>query len=273
MKLGFMQGRLSPIENGRVQSFPWGNWRQEFSDAEDIKFHAIEWTIDSKNYHINPIFTRSAEICELMDSHRISVPSVTNDHFMEMPPWVFDKRSARDNLLKLCEAMPRINASILVIPLVDNSSIMNDELRKRLIKDFFLEICDEFKKNSISICFELDLAPTDAAEFINDLPAEIFGINYDIGNSASLGYDPKIELSLYGHRVMNVHVKDRSLGGSTIKLGSGCADFDAVFTKLNELQYSGNYVLQTARALDGDHAAALEYSKEFVENQVRKFYV
>ena len=30
MNIGFMQGRLSPIERGRLQSFPFHNWEKEF---------------------------------------------------------------------------------------------------------------------------------------------------------------------------------------------------------------------------------------------------
>ena len=40
-------------------------------------------------------------------------------------------------------------------------------------------------------------------------------------------------------------------------LGTGNADFDAVFPALGRVGYSGNYILQTARAADGDHASAL----------------
>ena len=34
-------------------------------------------------------------------------------------------------------------------------------------------------------------------------------VNYDSGNSASLGYDPTDEFAAYGERVGSVHIKDR----------------------------------------------------------------
>jgi len=91
------------------------------------------------------------------------------------------------------------------------------------------------------------------------LPIDCFGINYDIGNSASMGYDPTEEFLAYGSRVFNVHVKDRSLGGATVPLGLGVAQFDLVFERLSRSKYEGNFILQTARAENGDHVGALSH--------------
>ena len=38
---------------------------------------------------------------------------------------------------------------------------------------------------------------------------------------------------------------------------SGDADFEAVFAALSRVRYAGNYILQTARATDGDHAGVV----------------
>ena len=37
IKLGFMQGRLVPPEQNKIQSFPWKNWDKEFKIANEIK--------------------------------------------------------------------------------------------------------------------------------------------------------------------------------------------------------------------------------------------
>ena len=39
MKIGFMQGRLSKIERGRIQSFPFSNWTDEFTLAKKNKHY------------------------------------------------------------------------------------------------------------------------------------------------------------------------------------------------------------------------------------------
>ena len=45
-KIGFMQGRLSPIVGGMVQAFPWSAWREEFPAAETAGLSLMEWTLD-----------------------------------------------------------------------------------------------------------------------------------------------------------------------------------------------------------------------------------
>ena len=68
-----------------------------------------------------------------------------------------------------------------------------------------------------------------------------------MGNSASLGFDPIEEISLLGEYIINVHIKDRILGGGTVPFGEGDTNFPLVFSALNEMNYSGDYILQGAR--------------------------
>ena len=105
--------------------------------------------------------------------------------------------------------------------------------------------------------FESDYVPRDLARFIARLDPDLFGINYDMGNSAALGFNPHKEFAAYGQRVFNVHVKDRVLGGTTVPLGTGSVNFDAVFAALAQINYRGNFILQTARDADGNHADVL----------------
>ena len=66
-----------------------------------------------------------------------------------------------------------------------------------------------------------------------------------------MGFDPSDEINLYGKRIKNVHIKDRKLNGSTVPLGEGNADFESIFFNLKD-EYSGNFILQTARDKNGD---------------------
>ena len=73
------------------------------------------------------------------------------------------------------------------------------------------------------------MRPKQVKHFISKLDSKYFGINYDIGNSASLGFDPKEEFTSYGKRISNVHIKDRVLNGGPVTLGKGNADFVKFF--------------------------------------------
>jgi L-ribulose-5-phosphate 3-epimerase len=67
-----------------------------------------------------------------------------------------------------------------------------------------------------------------------------------------LGYVVRQELAAYGPRIGSVHIKDRIRGGGTVPLGSGNADIPGLLRSLEDLCYQGDYVLQVARAREGD---------------------
>ena len=60
-QVGFMQGRLSPIINGAIQSFPWNVWKKEVPVAKSIGLDVMEWTIDQKMLYENPLMTLSGQ--------------------------------------------------------------------------------------------------------------------------------------------------------------------------------------------------------------------
>jgi hexulose-6-phosphate isomerase len=126
-------------------------------------------------------------------------------------------------------------------------------------------------KQVVKILFESDYAPLKLARFIDRLDPFLFGINYDIGNSAALGFKSQEEFAAYGLRIMNVHIKDRILGGTTVPLGRGNASFDEVFAALAKINYDGNFILQTARAINGDHANILCIYRDMTLNWLKSY--
>jgi L-ribulose-5-phosphate 3-epimerase len=89
-------------------------------------------------------------------------------------------------------------------------------------------------------------------------------VNFDSGNSASLGYDVREEFANYGTRIGSVHIKDRVRGGGTTPVGKGNADFDALFECLDAIHYAGDFVLQVARGTAGDEVNWARANREFV---------
>jgi hexulose-6-phosphate isomerase len=149
-----------------------------------------------------------------------------------------------------------LGIEFVVIPLVDNGKIETPEQAEVLLGTL-LDRTTSLSKQNIKIVFESDLPPVDLAQFIAKFPREVFGINYDIGNSAAFGFDCGEEITAYAGRILNFHVKDRLHGGTTVPLGTGAAEIAKAIRLIEGSGYSGQYILQTARASDGDHAGAL----------------
>lgn len=271
-KIGFMQGRLSPIVDGKIQCFPWESWREEFSIAQRLGFELMEWTLDQERLYENPLMNSAgqAEILELKQRYHVDILSLTGDCFMQAPFYKAqgDKRaSLLEDLRSIISACARVGIKYVLIPLVDSGRLENEAQEKDLIEG--LKTCESLlAANGQKIVFESDFAPTLLRNFIGKFSPLLYGINYDMGNSASLGFDADQEFEAYRDRIDNVHVKDRVLGGTTVELGRGNADFVKIFINLKSSGYRGNFILQTARSLDGDHAGVLSRYRGLVQNWV-----
>jgi hexulose-6-phosphate isomerase len=267
-RIGFMQGRLSPQIDGKIQAFPWHSWEAEFRIAGDALFETVEWTLDEERLRANPLLLPSGQkrIRELERMSGVKVASLTGDCFMQAPFWKAAE-TRRQALLQDLDAVLGACATtgirLVVVPLVDNGHLEDDGQRESL-HDGLLPRAPWLRKHAMSIVFESDLPPDSLANFISSFPDPAFGINYDIGNSAAMGFDPQAEIRTYGHRIRNVHVKDRLLGGTTVPLGTGAADFPRVFHELHRIGYPGDFILQTARAADGEHLSALNRYRRMV---------
>ena len=208
---GVMQGRLSKKIGKKIQAFPEKNWKFEFHKAKKLGLKKIEWTLDHKDLNKNPIFTKSGqlEIKKLSKKHLIKIDSLTGDCFMQKPFWkIKNNKKLIDDLIKIIYFSKKIGVKFIVIPLVDNGSIENIYQEKKLIK-----ICKQIKKKlkiyGVKIVFESDFNPVKLEKFIKKFDKNFFGINYDIGNSASMGFDLDTEFKNYGKYIYNIHIKDR----------------------------------------------------------------
>ena len=271
-RVGFMQGRLSPQVDGKIQAFPWQYWETEFVIGSEAGFALIEWTLDQERLYENPLLLTAGQkrIRELSNTCGIQVMSLTGDCFMQAPFWkasAIARRSLLQDLENILDACAAIDLRYVVVPLVDNGRLENDAQRESLL-DGLLPLVPWLLKYQMAIVFESDFRPEALVELMAFLRHPSFGINYDIGNSASLGFDPAAEIRTYGNRIQNVHVKDRLLGGSTVPLGTGAANFPLVFRELARIAYRGDFILQTARATDGHHLDALVRYRDMVRGWI-----
>jgi hexulose-6-phosphate isomerase len=265
-EIGIMQGRLSPRIDGKIQAYPADTWQKEFEIAQEIGYAAIEWIVENP-VETNALMTVSgkAEIKKVIASTGVRIDYVCADIFMQQPLVRMTeetKSQNKDYLLKILKNAKEVGALGVEIPFVDNSSIKNEKEKQEFI-DAMQDAFKLAKDLDIKISLETDLSPIAFKELLEQIGLDFVQANYDIGNSASLGFDSKEELEAYGTRILNVHVKDRKLGGTTVPLGTGNADLDLVFKKLYENSYSGGLTMQAARGEDDVRVAKEQF--EFVQ--------
>jgi hexulose-6-phosphate isomerase len=259
-QIGIMQGRLSPRIDGKIQAYPAKTWQKEFEIAKEIGYSAIEWIVE-KPLEINALMSKSGmqEIKEIILKTGVRVDYVCADIFMQQP-LVRMSEKIKDENKKILEQIlinsKEIGAIGVEIPFVDASSIKTESEIEELIsvtEDAF-KLAGEI---GIDVSLETDLNAKEFKKLLEKIDLDHVKANYDIGNSASLGYEPLEELENYGQKILNVHVKDRKLGSTTVPLGTGNADIRCVFEKLDEIGYTGGITMQAARGED-DVATARE---------------
>ena len=268
MYIAIMQGRLVPPSEGRIQCFPRERWRDEFALAAAAGLAAIEWIYDLHGADVNPIAADDglAKIRALSAQSGVLVRSLCADYFMDEPLLRADQRKIEERTETLVWLLGRcaiLGASRVVLPFVDASRIDSDAELDHVVT-VLERVLPVLEATGVELHLETSLSSSRFADLLARLPHAMLKVNYDSGNSASLGYNPTDEFAAYGTRVGSVHIKDRVNGGGTVPLGSGDTDFGALFDCLGEIGYEGDFVLQVARGTTGDEVAWARRNREYV---------
>lgn len=267
--LGIMQGRLLPPEGEALQAFPRDGWEREFALAAEAGLAFIEWIDDVHGEDVNPLLTDDgqARMAELAAATGVAVRSVCADWFQANPPTrgsAAERRERVERLRFVLDRCRRAGIERAVLPFVDHSSL-RDEDERGLLASALGAVLPDARRHGIELHLETDLGPEEFATLLSAVDDPLIRVNYDSGNSSSLGYDVRAELAAYGERVGSVHVKDRVRGGTTVPLGEGDADLPGLFSELRRLGYRGDIVLQAARGESGDEVAWARANAAHVE--------
>ena len=254
-KFGIMQGRLLPKYKGRYQAHPVGYWSDEFPIASQLGLDSIEFILDYNDMEKNPLLTSEGieDIQKIENSSGVKVRSICADYFMEAPihsnnTAIVDKSlNVLDRLIKNASLL---NIKNIVIPCVDQSSLKNKENKNNFINNI-KKMVGAAERADINISLETDLAPIPFANLLDSINSKNVTVNYDTGNSAALGYDPEEEFISYGHRITDLHIKDRLLGTGPVQLGVGDVNFSKIFDLLSKYKYKGIIIFQAYRDEEG----------------------
>jgi L-ribulose-5-phosphate 3-epimerase len=248
IKIGIMQGRLSNSINNTIQAFPEESWRNEFELSQKINLNSIEWIFDT--YQKNPIMTKEiSEINNYISKYQVEVNSICADYFMVNKLFNESEKEIKKNLeilKKLAINSKKIGAKIIEIPLVDSSSLKNEENKKEFVTNL-KKILPEINDLGLIVTLETDLGPNEFLNLLEMFEKNTIYINYDTGNSASLGFDINEEFKILKNKIKNIHLKDRILNGVTVPFGLGNTNFEEFFKILKKSGYSGDLIIQGAR--------------------------
>jgi hexulose-6-phosphate isomerase len=270
--IGVMQGRLVPPEEGRFQSFPAGRWRDEFALAGRAGLACIEWIYEEPNEDRNPLRTDDglAEMRRLSTTSGVGVWSICADYYMTrrlIAPDAGLVAEAVAHLRWLISRARAIKIRYIVLPFVD-SSALRSPAEKAAFAPLLRTLISDAAAAGVELHVETDFPPEELAPVLAAIDHPLIKANYDIGNSASLGFDCRRELSLLAPWLGSVHVKDRALGGGTVPLGTGAADLPAAFRGIREARFDRWLIMQIARGQAGDELTWCTANRRRIESEI-----
>jgi sugar phosphate isomerase/epimerase len=92
---------------------------------------------------------------------------------------------------------------------------------------------------------EVILTPEDLLHVLDKVNLENVGALYDCGHSNRIGYDNARFVRELAHRLIHVHISDND-GTCDLHspIGTGTIDFNAVFSELRNIDYSGSVIME-----------------------------
>ncbi len=217
-RIGVMQGRLLPKYMGRYQAHPLGYWQEEFALAKGLGLEFIEFILDHNDAEMNPLMSEEGvrQIKALSDETGVRVISICADYFMEAPL----SSPSPDVSVRSVEVLRRLTQNAgrflgvrdIVIPCVDQSSLKDDEEIERFAGKV-LPLAGLAAGQRSALLSRNGPSAAPFADLLARWVRMFFTVNYDTGNSASLGYDVREEFAAYGKRITDVHSRTACVAG------------------------------------------------------------
>ena len=258
-KIGIVQGRLSPKVGKYYQCYPGKDQSlKEFDTAKDLGLSHIELIADQHYENplcVTPFPTYLGQLPDLLElnllsrDNNIDIKSICADVFMDYHLHHEDPEEREKNkeaLKTLLNYAGILGVKYITLPFVDNSSIKDSKSLERL-KKVLLEVLPIAQKIGINLCLEMDFPPKKLYKFIKSFRNRNLKINYDSGNSASLGYNVKEEFDLYANKIGVIHIKDRVKDGGSVQIGTGDVNWLEFISMIKKYNFKGPITMQAAR--------------------------
>lgn len=270
LRVGVIQGRLSPRPAGKLQEFPWQTYAEEFPKAAKLGLHSIEWIFEAPRFEQNPLWTEDGreEIRELIARSGVRVQSVCADYFMARR--LAGEGSAaltqnRDVLAELIVHTHAIGADRILIPLLETSAVDTPDLKREVA--ISLKSAVPFaERYGVTLGLEMEIEGAEYAKVVQSVGSRHVRAYYDTGNSTAAGFDIGQDIEPLLPLLHAVHIKDRVKGGGSKPLGTGDTNFQAFFPKLLRAGFRGDFVLQ--HYFDTQPELEAERSLSFVQQLI-----
>ncbi len=165
------------------------------------------------------------------------------------------RKVGRKIILNTINTSALVNSPLILVPFFGTALLKSDS-QKRILVEEMKALSKYAEANSVCLGLETSLGAFELGEIIDSVGSDCVQVYYDIGNSASKGYDLVQEIRTLNQRIVQVHVKDFP----SRTLGEGNIDLRKVIRTLKKFGYDDYLVLETPSLDDPSKAAARNLS-------------
>lgn len=256
-----MQGRLAEApDNDDLDWFPAQSWKEEFAIAKEIGFGSIELVFDRGCISSNPLRTkvgRDKLRKEFFEHGLIPYSCCLN--------FIIDSSIKNSDVFAMCEEslgfLKEVGINVAILPLFNKSDFKASDIKNELTK-----LATVAERHNIKILIESNESASNILKFLNGIASPNVGVVYDIGNASFCGHNIEKELLVLKEKLVHIHVKDKTLSGDNVPLGSGMVNFSKAFKSISEMQYKGMFTLETCKGESSLISAKknLEFVQEYM---------
>lgn len=163
---------------------------------------------------------------------------------------------------------------------VSGFDVFNSEPRTTQTRDRYIGNLEKCVRMAEKACVTLAIEPVegnllairDTMEVVRGIDSCWLQIYPDVANINSMGIDPIEELPYGKGHIVAVHMRDSVMDcyDATIPFGTGCLDFDGVFRKLDELEFSGPLVVEMWNTERDNYKEYIMQARQYMENCIMR---
>ena len=254
-----------------------------FKDAEKAGYQSMEISIDATDERLRRLawtkeeaesVRRTAESCNMkiltmcLSGHKRFPLGSTNPEIVQTGLKVTQRA---------IELAGRLGTRVIQIPAFDvyETETRTEETQKRYVDNLY-KVARMAEHACVTMAIEPVeenlLAVKDTMEVVRQIDSWCMQIYPDVANIKSLGIDPIEELPYGKGHIAAVHMRDSlpQIYDATLLFGTGQLDFEGVFEKLDELEFTGPLIVEMWNTDRPEYMEYISQAREYMVQHIRK---
>lgn len=261
------------------------NWNKRLETASLLGFDFIEISIDEKNERIERLDWNAKDLKafnEIIKNSDLWINSMCLSAHRRYPFGSSDlkkRKKAREIMKKAIVFAKETGISIIQLAGYDVYYEESTDDSKKWFYEGLESSCKIAEKYGIILAMEIMDTPflnsiTKNKYYEDKLNSPNYKVYPDIGNLSAWGNDIEKELEIGGDSIVAVHLKEtlavtKDFPGQfkCVEFGKGCVDFVTAFKKLEQIAFTGPYLMEMWTDSEKDDIEEIKKSKKLIESK------